>query len=374
MKIGIISMQRIVNCGSFLQAYALKKIIEDLGHEVIFIDYTVEKPLLRNQEDKKIYYKNKFKKNMLDLMSCCPSVFSIVPFEIRYSLQERYNYKRNYFKYIGLSQKKQYHTQVDTLVIGSDEVFNCLQINPEVGYSLELFGKNSNSKKIISYAASFGNTTYDEIKKAGIENELRFYLNKMETLSVRDDNSVNLIKKISGRISDYHLDPVLIYGFEKEIKELPIKDNFILVYAYRQRIRPNEVTAIQNFAKENKCKIISVGGFQTFCDENILATPFEILGYFKKAKYIFTDTFHGTIFSVINHKQFVTFVREGHGTTYGNSEKMSSLLNKLGLEERKVMSVKMLSEVAKSPIDYFKVDRILNEERRRARDYLSENL
>ena len=60
MKIGILSMQRICNYGSFMQSYALKNIIEDLGHEVEFVDYKIEKPILKSKKDKKIYKKDKF--------------------------------------------------------------------------------------------------------------------------------------------------------------------------------------------------------------------------------------------------------------------------------------------------------------------------
>ena len=56
MKVGIISMQRVCNKGSFLQAYGLKKMIESLGHEVIFVDYKVGKPVMRTFGEKKTYY------------------------------------------------------------------------------------------------------------------------------------------------------------------------------------------------------------------------------------------------------------------------------------------------------------------------------
>ena len=61
--------------------------------------------------------------------------------------------------YLNITDEYHYQVPTDVLIIGSDEVFNCLQTNADVGYSLELFGKNHKSKKLISYAASFGNTT-----------------------------------------------------------------------------------------------------------------------------------------------------------------------------------------------------------------------
>lgn len=367
-------MQRVVNCGSYLQAYALKKIIESLGHEVVFIDYKVEKPICCNKEDFRVYRKNFIKNVILNTLSDLPVFFPFLPVEVRYSVEERHYYKSKYFRQLGLSKEKRYSTRVDTVVIGSDEVFNCFQLNPEVGFSPELFGKNSNANKIITYAASFGNTTYEEIEKNRKKDELKSYFNRMSALSARDNNSAEIIRILTGLNPSHNLDPVLIYGFSKEIPDIDITDDYLLVYAYRRRILPEEAKAILSFAKEKGLKTISVGGYQPFCDDNILVSPFEALGYFKKAKYVFTDTFHGTIFSVINHKLFVTFVREGHGKNYGNSEKMNGLLSDLGLESRKVTDLKQISELMESKIDYESVDLILESERKKSREYLIESI
>ena len=374
MKVGIISMQRVVNCGSYLQAYALKRIIESLGHEVVFIDYKVEKPICSNKEDLSVYRKNLLKNKILNTLSDFPLLFPLLPEEVRYSVKDRHFYKSKYFQQLGLTKKKTYNTKVDTVVIGSDEVFNCLQLNPEVGFSPELFGKNSNAKRVITYAASFGNTTFEEIEKYGKRYELESYFTRMSALSVRDTNSAEIIKCLTGMNPSHNLDPVLIYGYSEEITDINIDEDYVLVYAYRRRIMPEEAAAIVAFAKEKGLKTISVGGYQPFCDENILVSPFEVLGYFKRAKYIFTDTFHGTIFSVINHKQFVAFVREGHGKNYGNSEKMNGLLADLGLASRKVTGLKKISELMESKIDYESVDLILESERKKSREYLIESI
>lgn len=374
MKVGIISMQRVVNCGSYLQAYALKKIIESLGHEVVFIDYKVEKPICCNKEDLRVYRKNLIKNVILNTLSDLPVLFPLLPEEVCYSVKDRHSYKSKYFYQLGLSKNKKYHTRVDTVVIGSDEVFNCFQLNPEVGFSPELFGKNSNASKVITYAASFGNTTFEEIEKYGKKDELESYFNRMSALSARDNNSAEIIRNLTGMNPSHNLDPVLIYGFGKEIPDIDITEEYLLVYAYRRRIMPEEAEAIVSFAKEKGLKTISVGGYQPFCDKNILVSPFEVLGYFRKAKYIFTDTFHGTIFSVINHKQFVTFVREGHGKNYGNSEKMNGLLSDLGLSTRKVTDLKQIPYQMELNIDYESVDLILESERKKSREYLIESI
>lgn len=74
------------------------------------------------------------------------------------------NYSGKYLQIIGVSDERRERPDTDVLVIGSDEVFNCVQSNPDVGCSMELFGKDSRAKKNISYAASFGNTGIKELK------------------------------------------------------------------------------------------------------------------------------------------------------------------------------------------------------------------
>lgn len=155
-KIGIMSMQRIYNYGSFLQAYGLKKIVESLGGKVEFVDYHKGKPLIEKDSSKG--FKHKVKKGF-ELLNYRASIKQKIQF---------INYKRNFAnKYVyqlGIGPKMNYNPKLDVLIIGSDEVFNCVQSNPNVGYSLELFGKNNNANQLVSYAASFGNTTIKKIK------------------------------------------------------------------------------------------------------------------------------------------------------------------------------------------------------------------
>ena len=112
-KIGIMSMQRIKNYGSFLQAYALKKTIESLGHDVEFVDYRVEKPLIEDEKSTKL---QKIKK-----------VFA-GDANMSHKLQYIFHKKHfsDYQKELNLTEEPNYSPKLDTLVIGSDEVFNLI--------------------------------------------------------------------------------------------------------------------------------------------------------------------------------------------------------------------------------------------------------
>src|SRR5699024_10095082 len=129
-------------------------------------------------------------------------------------------------------------------------------------------------------------------------------------------------------------------------------------YAYRNRLNNKEKTAIINFAKKKNKKIIGLGGYQDFVDEYINATPFELLAYVKNADYVITDTFHGTIFSIISHRKFVSFIRKSKDGSYGNQEKMEDLLQRFNLIHRAIYSPEEIEQKIVNEINYFEVEEI----------------
>ena len=375
MKVGIISMQRVCNKGSFLQAYGLKKMIESLGHEVIFVDYKVGKPVMRTFSEKKTYYILKIRNMFIDIFLKCKSLRVFLPKELKNIVIEREQYKSFIAEHLGVTDIRKYRSVVDALVIGSDEVFNCTQINPEVGFSPEIFGADNQAKKVISYAASFGNTTYEKLKYYGNDEELKKYFSAFEAISVRDRNSLAVVEKLMGEKPEVNLDPVLMYDYMPTIKDQQIRKDYIVVYAYRSRITPEEAEEIKAFARRENKRLISVSGEMDFCDEHISLNPFENLNLFRHADYVITDTFHGTIFSIINRRRFVTLIRESKGNSYGNQEKLQDLLNRLGLQNRSYSNGKdNLADRISAGINYDAVFEIINTERKHTMNYLSENL
>ena len=367
-KVGILSMQRIKNYGSFLQAYALKTLIEDLGYEVQFVDYHIEKPVIEVAKNTKF---NSFSKIAQTMEGNAPLVQ-----KVQYMIHKK-NFGKKYYKLLGLTKEFNFNPKLDTLVIGSDEVFNCIQSNTNVGYSMELFGKNHNAKNLITYAASFGNTTINKLKKYGRFDEIKRLIEKFDYISVRDTNSGKIIKEMTGKDIYYNLDPVLAYDYVNDcnrIPELNISDKFMVVYAYSNRISKEESKYIKEFAKKNKLKIYAIGGAQSCADRFIDCSPFDVLAYFKNAEIIVTDTFHGSIFSIINKKRFVTIVRKSIGNNYGNEEKLTDLFCRLKLENRIIYNISDLEKIGNMDIDYSDTDKILKEERVRTKNYLKKSI
>lgn len=364
-KVGILSMQRIKNYGSFLQAYALKKTIESLGHEVEFVDYHIEDPIIIDNSKNKGIIKKGF-----DALHGKAKLIH----KIQY-IKHKKNFNK-YFDILGLTNEPNYNPKLDTLVIGSDEVFNVIQANKNVGYSLELFGKDNNACKVITYAASFGNTTIEKINKYGKSEEISELLNNIDSISIRDQNSFNIVKNLTGKNPIINLDPVLIFDYMNSdlIPEINIKEKYMILYAYNGRISDEEAKYIKEKATKNNLKVYSIGGAQPFADCFINCSPFEVLAYFKNAEYIITDTFHGSIFSIINNKPFVTLVRKSKVNSYGNEEKLTDLLNRFNLNERVIYNISDIDRIKNLPIDYLSINQKINEEKENTMKYLKENI
>ena len=166
--VGILSMQRVPNYGSFLQAYGLKRLLLECGAgEVHFIDieqgHVLPGYAVRRSPLQKIRH----------------IVGALLDGSLLFRLRSRRFYAEmlsritSNFPLLGLDELRPEH--YDLAVIGSDEVFNCCQACAW-GYTPQLFGRIPQADRVISYAASFGHTTYEEIcaavKKAS-EGELK---------------------------------------------------------------------------------------------------------------------------------------------------------------------------------------------------------
>lgn len=369
MKIGIMSMQRIINYGSFLQAYGLKKTIESLGHEVDFVDYNIGVPLVSSNSESapktckllrmaKVLFSKDYRRKRNDQL-CANRAFSTFSSTFR----------NEWLPWLGISDTRNFRPELDVLVIGSDEVFNCTQKNPYVGYSLELFGRNHNAKKLVSYAASFGSTTLEKLNEYNKTEEIAECLRMFDAISVRDNNSHSLVKHLIGTEPTDNVDPVLIYRFEQEVceKKVDLKD-YIIVYAYSGRINDEEAKAIQEFAHKYNKKTLSIGVRQAFTDEYVCVDPFTMLAYFKNADYVVTDTFHGTVFSIKYQIPFATIIRDS------NKEKLSDLLSKFNLTDRKVNNISDLEDILSKELNVEHLQNKILEHSNDALNYLKSNI
>lgn len=375
-KIGIMSMQRIYNYGSFLQGYALKKLIESLDseNEVSFVDYEPGETLVKSNAAEPTGLKRKMVK-----LKEYYNVDTTLKNKIRFFNHKR-TYGKRFYPLLGIEDNFKGTEELDVLVIGSDEVFNCVQSNTNVGYSRDLFGHNTNAKKVISYAGSFGNTTFEKIENYNIKNDLKEDFSDFAAVSVRDENSLEIVKKLGIDNPVLNVDPVLAYDYmnlENNIpKERLYNQKYMIVYGYSGRLSAEENINLRQYAKDKNLKILCFGGVQGCCDEFIDCSPFELLAYFRDAEAIVTDTFHGTIFSIINRKPFATIIRESVGDSYGNEEKLCYLLKLTKTDSQQVSNLTLgnINNILQYKIKYDSIEKMLNIKRKETRDFLENNI
>lgn len=349
MKIKIMSMQRVVNYGSFMQAYALMQTIRNLGHEVEFVDFRAGTPRHKGEKVKPV--------RRIEKLCRLSQVLCNLPTYLRKRKFRRdfeTVYRASATSLLGLTENARYDYTCDVFVIGSDEVFNYTQ-NHGHAYVPALFGHGVDSSWIMSYAASAGYASVADVESDGMRDELAAGFARFRRISVRDENTLELVRHCSENTPALVVDPTLIYEFDSEVGLPLLNEPYMIVYAYDGRLdSPEEVAAVLALAKPEGLRMVSVGFFHDWCDENLVVTPFELLSLFKHARYVVTDTFHGTIFSIKNRRPFVSLLR-GENRWGSNSNKLGFLLRQLGLEHRVNRELTQLAQQLRTPIDYDQV-------------------
>ncbi len=352
MKIGILSMQKILNYGSFLQAFSLKKQFENRGHDVYFIDVEIGREICQEQVERRNLI-GKIDKYFFKRIENC-----------LLSRKMKRIHINDYEMYLETEKKISEGECFDIVVIGSDEVFNATTPSPW-GFTKQLFGAVYNANTVVTYAASCGSTTLLTAQRYGICNEISSALKNVKYLSVRDENTFDFIKGLTGRDGEMNVDPVFLANYDSYIPLPKKRSPYMLVYAYSNRINDErEIRAIKQYAKKNGLEIICVGMQQRWCSKNIAANAFELIGYVKDATCVVTDTFHGTVFSIKYNKRFVSLVRES------NVNKLGWLLKQFDLYDRAIFDVENFEKVLDTNINFDKVNELILVEQDKAKKYL----
>lgn len=358
MKVGILTWYKAINHGAVLQAYASCKVLESLGCEPIILDFDWE-----IDDEKK---ENKWKKIKRRVFSITPTKL-LWYFNMKKNLKVKVRVFNNFIeKELPVGKKYYEEKKLDAVYIGSDMVFDITE-----GYNPYMYGIGVPSNYIFTYAASFGYTTYEKLMNSTHKMEIIDALTQLKSIGYRDENTVSICNKLGNSVlKNENIDPVLLYGFQKEIEKWDRKkwqkENYILVYAYDSTMNDRKtVKQIKKIAQKENIRIISCGYYHKWCDECIPASPMEFVEMFLHAKYIVTDTFHGTVFSLIFHKNFASIIRK-------NGFKVKHLLDSVNLENRIVKTE--VRDVLKNKPNYTYFDKWIEKEREKSRNFIKENI
>lgn len=356
MRIGILTHYDVNNQGAQLQMYALYKELEKLGHEPVILtyvknyDFDLEKKLRYQASIKSIPY---YIKNYL--IDCGIGA----TYRNYKKLKKNKEFRKNCFTFENYATSK-----IDMAIVGSDEVFSI-----PMGVNMMMYGHCVSTDKMISYAPSFGQTDIPLLEKHNAKTLVQEGLKKFVDLSARDENTAQIIEKLTGRVPTMVCDPVLLYDFkDTKVKMKTPRKKYMVVYAYDFNITDKEeIKAIKEYAKENGLITVSPGTYHKWCDKNISCNALEWVEIFKNAECVVTDTFHGTITSIITNKPMAVLIRNKL-----NSNKMTDLLDRCNISNRRLheISKKELERVLSKKINFKEVNDRVVELRKNGEDYL----
>lgn len=361
MRVAISTLVGYYNYGNRLQNYALQKVIEDMGHNVVTLrDFTDRTHNMSTKEKVLISIRNGdfFEKALKKII---PNKNK----EADYKREE--NFKNFTNRYIHESEfiidegtnNYDFDKYIDTYVIGSDQVWN---------YTFDSFSKASfvlySKKPKFSYAASFG---VSEIPESMIE----FYRNGLKQLSyisVREDAGRNLVKEIINQDSALVVDPTLLLDQQDWLsivdRDKTYHKKYILTYFLGKKSQAQE-DYITSYATDNNYIIKNLADKND--KDNWTADPAEFINLFSQAEAVFTDSFHASVFSIIFEKYFEVFERNSVGPSMNS--RLETLLKDLKLEDRWHTDKEM-----ESNIDYKQVKEILTLRRKESYKFLEEAL
>lgn len=356
VKYGIITHYDVHNHGALLQLNGLIKVLKR--------DFSIDARALQYDKNYDFAKADVKKKNRISIASAGFFVNYILKRGIDLFL---FNVKKKHLfssfikreNLIGPTCKES--KKLDGVVIGSDEVFSL-----HLGPTPELFGFNLPSEKVFAYAGCFGSTTIDIIKQRNCEKFVRDGLNSMVGLSMRDPNSIYIAKELTGRDSVLVVDPVILYGYEKELSKLkkPKFPKYLLVYAYESRLNEaSEYQPILDYAHRNGLIVVCPGFFHRWADININTDPIELLRYFKYAEYSVTDTFHGCVLSIITGCDMAVKIRD-------NANKLFNLMKEYNIESRTINEKWDLTSIFDNKVDWDIVKSQITKRRAVSMDFL----
>lgn len=368
-KIGILTTYFASNYGAALQPFALKRTLENLGYDVEMIPYKQED--IYNHYNP-LYIRRFIRKNLVKAIQYC--------FTLKYLLPRDRKFKSFVATYITNGVKKlsgQVPPDKDYYFIGSDQLWRTFGKDEHFDDVYCGFFKSKKGAKKIAYAVSGEHLDLNETNKK----YLMSAFDNFDIISVREKKRANDFSAFYCKKEiEVIPDPTIlvepkIFNEITSINPLPNTD-YVLFYCIRDKAI-NFIDKIKEYAQKANCRLLVLSeGYlpqlQSFSkkDTDILYLPMageeEFLGAMKNAKAVFTPSFHGNVFSILNHQNLFSLVLEdGHDT------RANELLTQIGMGDR---LFKITDQFIDRPVDYDAVDAEIQKLRTKALDFVKHSL
>lgn len=383
-KVGIVSCYFKHNYGSMLQAYATQKVLDnmEIPNETINIDENID-----FANGKKKYYMSQitnipFIKSKLGMVKL--KLDKKINKNLGNNIQIRDNKYKEFEKNFKLTKPYKTYKELSAqcanysdVIVGSDQLWLPVNVVADY-YTLNWVPDNVNK---VSYATSFGVSTVPDKYK----NDYKKFLNRINCLSTREEAGVKLVEQLSDNKATLVCDPTLLLNKEEWMdiqKEEPIiKEKYILCYFLGKNIEHRKFA--ERLKEKTGCKIVSLNHadeYVKYSDKFCDYAPYDIgpaewINLIRNAEYVCTDSFHGTVFSLINNTKFFTFERYSNkNSKVSTNSRIYSLLGIVDLKERILSGTENVDDVIKMQINFDNVNEKLDKFRESSKGFLKNSI
>lgn len=377
--IGLVTCYFHHNYGSMLQAYATEMIVQQMG--LPFQTIACKAPINYMQENKFLYiikklliadWKMRLGKMKIERAKKENPMFA-KNWEIRNQAFDQF--AETFFHVSPYCKNREELTKMaenySAFLVGSDQLWRTDSV--EHGYyTLEWVPDHIRK---IAYSTSIG---VKEVPWFQVEKNKRF-MNRFDHIALREQSACDLVYKLTGRKVPVVLDPTLLFTGDQwlEIQQQEPLTNGKYIFCYLLGDNPSQREFIKRVKVKTGYKIVAlqqlddyIPSDEGFADEAPYVGPREFLNYIRNAEYVFTDSFHCSVFSILYKKNFFTFSRFAEGAKQSTNTRIDNLLHISGLEDRRMTNDKTIEEVVNFKRNFDGVDEKLNAMRKSSMDYL----
>lgn len=362
MKVGILTFPNSVSYGACLQMIALQNTVRRMGHEVEIIHYHNPYMKAEKHTDKGRHpLKRALQRHIRRLLHW--------RLYARFSCFERQHAVRYpAHAFTDKSRLPEIGRRYDAVICGSDQVWSPYITDMDISYFLDFCGEGTQR---VAYAPSFGVVKFPD----GFEERIAPELAKFHALSARELPGKELVERLTGRETALVVDPTwLVDAADWVAMEQPhpaATGDYVLYFVVNQS---RELLArCKAFAKQHGLKVVMVGGNPVAAAKNkdpmlsyaMDVGPEQWLYLIHHARYVFTNSFHGTAFSVLFERDVYVQVPNHNGS------RLRQVLESFGMESREVREGEELTE---SAVDYEKVRKLFAELKDKSLTYLKNAL
>lgn len=356
MRVGILTLPLYTNYGGLVQCFALQKVLRDMGHDPVVL----QREFLRRYTLKGAF--SYYAKRIVKLFFGKKEVswhYYIDPKRREYVAK---NTNKFIDKNIPSRSAKCYTTeelkreverlQLDAIIVGSDQVWRPFYSPCQPNYFLDFLGDDASIKRV-TYAASFGGDEW--MFSEELTNQCRELLRQFKAVSVREKSAIALCKEHFAVEPVLVLDPTMLLDKEdyQKIISSNLKQEGLFCYVIDRnkgkRAVINHISGKSGLNAFETMPELGLNDYNLYEDlEKCVFPPVEDwLASFRDAKMVVTDSFHGTVFSIIFNKPFWVVGNEGRGMA-----RFNSLLSQYGLENRLITPESVNTIDVFAPIDW----------------------